>query len=77
MRQHKFCPDKQQYNNAKPFPVHVVAIGEVENYYERFKYGAWTWNVPDVLHQNVSFTLFGKFYLKTGMHMNFYFIAAN
>ena len=21
MRQHKFCLDKQQYNNAKPFPV--------------------------------------------------------
>ena len=33
MRQHKFCPDKQQYNNVKPFPVHVVAIEKVENYY--------------------------------------------
>ena len=32
MRQHKFCPDKQQYNNAKAFPV--VVIEEVENYYE-------------------------------------------
>ena len=30
MRQHKFCPDKQQYNNAKPFPVCVVAIEEVK-----------------------------------------------
>ena len=29
-----------------------------------------------VLHQNDSFTLFGKFCLKTGMHTNFYFIAA-
>ena len=25
MRQYKFCPDKQKYNNAKPFPVYVVA----------------------------------------------------
>ena len=41
MRQHKkFCPDKQQCNNAKPFPVHVLDIEEVENYYECFKYGA-------------------------------------
>ena len=31
MRQHKFCPDKQEYNNAKPFPVYVVTIDEVEN----------------------------------------------
>ena len=26
MKQHKFCPDKQQYNNNKPFPVYVVDI---------------------------------------------------
>ena len=26
MRQHKFCPDKQQYNNIKPFPVYIFAI---------------------------------------------------
>ena len=39
MRQHKFCPDKQQYNNAKPFLVCVLEIKEVENYYECFKYG--------------------------------------
>ena len=32
MRQHKFCPDKLQYNNAKPFPVCVVAIELVEDY---------------------------------------------
>ena len=31
MRQHKFCPDKQQYNDAKPFPVYVLEIEEVEN----------------------------------------------
>ena len=31
MKQHKFCPDKQQYNNAKPFPAYVVEIEEVEN----------------------------------------------
>ena len=33
MRQCKFCPDKQQYNNVKPFPVYVVVTEEVENYY--------------------------------------------
>ena len=38
MRQQKFCLDKQQYNNAKPFPVCVVEIKEVESYYEYFKY---------------------------------------
>ena len=32
MRQHKFCPDKQQYNNSTPFPVYVLEIEEVENY---------------------------------------------
>ena len=37
--QHKFCPDKQQYINAKLFPVYVVVV---ENYYECFKYGART-----------------------------------
>ena len=40
MRQHEFCPDKQQCNNAKPFPVYVLEIEEVENYYKCFKYGA-------------------------------------
>ena len=30
------CSNKQQYNNAKPFPACVVE--EVENYYECFKY---------------------------------------
>ena len=39
MRQCKFCADKQQYNNAKPFPVYVDVIEEVKNYYEYFKYG--------------------------------------
>ena len=39
MRQYKFCPDKQKYNNAKPFPVYVVATEEIENYYEYSKYG--------------------------------------
>ena len=37
MRQHKFCPDKQQYNNSKLFPVYVFEIKEVENCYECFK----------------------------------------
>ena len=37
MRQYKLCPDKQKYNNAKPFPVYVE---EIENYYEYSKYGA-------------------------------------
>ena len=32
MKQHKFCPDKQQYNNVRPFPVYVVATAEVQNY---------------------------------------------
>ena len=40
MRQYKFCPDKQKYNNAKRFPVYVVPTEEIENYYEYFKYGA-------------------------------------
>ena len=38
MRQHKFCLDKQQFNNSKPFPVYVLEIGEVENCFECFKY---------------------------------------
>ena len=33
MRQHKFCPDKQQCNNAISFPVYVLANEEAENYY--------------------------------------------
>ena len=33
----KFCPDKQQYSNAKPFPVYILEIEEVQNYYECFK----------------------------------------
>ena len=39
VRQHMFCPDRQQYNNTKPFPVFVVATEdlEVQNYYECFK----------------------------------------
>ena len=41
MRQNKVSPwpDKQQYNNAEPFPDYVL-IKEVENYYECFKCGA-------------------------------------
>ena len=42
MRQHKFCSDKQQYNNVKPFPVYVFAIEEVENYYK---------NVSNMVHE--------------------------
>ena len=39
MGQQKFCPDKQQYNNA--FPVHAVTIEEIENSYGIcFKHGA-------------------------------------
>ena len=30
MRQPKFCPDKQQHNNIKPFPVYVLEIEEVK-----------------------------------------------
>ena len=40
MRHHKYCPDKQQYNNAKHFTVCVLEIEELENYYECLKYGA-------------------------------------
>ena len=40
MRQYKFCPDRQHYNNAKPFPVYVLETEEVENCHECFKYGA-------------------------------------
>ena len=69
MKQHKFCPDKQQHNNAKLFPVHFLEVEEVENWNNYYD--------PDVLHQNDSFALFGKFCLKTGMYMNFYFIAAS
>ena len=50
MRQHKFCPEKQQYNyNAKPFPVHDVTIKEVENHYECFDYSGLC---TRCLHQN-------------------------
>ena len=31
MRQLKFYPDKQQYNNAKFFPVYVVAVKVVDS----------------------------------------------
>ena len=31
-------PNKQQYNNAKPFPVYVIAVEEVEHYNECFKW---------------------------------------
>ena len=37
MRQHKIS--NKAINNAKPFPVYVLEIEEVENYYECFKYG--------------------------------------
>ena len=40
MRHHKFCSDKQQYNNAKPFPAYILANEEVENYFECIKCGA-------------------------------------
>ena len=73
----KFCPNKQRYNNAKPFPVYALESEEVENYYECFKYGACIWNMQLFLHQNDTFALFGKFQLKTGMHMNFHSIAAS
>ena len=32
MGQHKFCPDKQHYNNTNLFSVYVLEIEEVENY---------------------------------------------
>ena len=44
MRQHKFCPHKQQDNNTIPFLIYAVAVEEAKNYYECFKYGVWTWN---------------------------------
>ena len=40
MRQHNFCPDKQQYNKAKHFTVYFLEIEGLENYYESLKYGA-------------------------------------
>ena len=30
MGYHKFCPDKQQCNKIKPFPVYVLEIEEIE-----------------------------------------------
>ena len=40
MSHHMFCPDKQQCNNAKFFPVFVLEIVVVENFMnECFKYG--------------------------------------
>ena len=61
MRQHKFCSDKQQCNNAKTFPVCVLEFEEVENYYECSEYGAKTWNMHlRFLHQNDSFALISK-----------------
>ena len=41
MRQHNFCPDKQQYNNAKHLTVYVVVIEEVENFS----------NVSNIIHK--------------------------
>ena len=32
---------------------------------------------PDILHQNDSFALLDQVYLKAGMHINIYFIAAS
>ena len=32
MSHHKFCPDKQQYNIANPFPVYVLEIAVVVNF---------------------------------------------
>ena len=52
MRQHKFCPDKQQYNNAEPFPVYAVVIKEVENYYEC---KAWYLLLHDSIHYSIVF----------------------
>ena len=37
---YKFYLDKQQYNNAKRFHVHVLEIKEVENFHKCFKYAA-------------------------------------
>ena len=34
MKQHKLCPDEQQYNNGKPIPFYIVASEEIENHYE-------------------------------------------
>ena len=31
MRQPKYCPDKQQHNNAKHFPIYVLEIEDIEN----------------------------------------------
>ena len=63
MRQHKLCPDKQQYNNTKPFPAYVLVNEEVENYYECFKCDARTWNMTQcfyikmtALHYLIKFT---------------------
>ena len=68
-----FCPDKQQ----QAFSVdHVVAIEEVENV-SNMVHEPGILKCLMSLHQNVSFALFAKFGLKTGMHMNFYFIAAS
>ena len=61
MRQHKFCPDKQQCSNVKSFPVYVLANEKVKNYYNCFKYGTKTWNMYLIfLHQNDNFVLLGK-----------------
>ena len=71
MRQLKFCPGKQQYNNTKPFPVCVLANEVVENYYECSICGTRTWNM-NLMFLNDIFVLLGKVYLKTGMHMNIF-----
>ena len=66
MRRYKFCPDKQQYNIAKPFAY--VVVEEVEKYYECFKYGGISFTYIRMLY---SFGLFAN------MYMNFYFITTN
>ena len=66
MRQYKFCPDKQKYNNAKPFPVYVVATEEIENYYEYSKYGHCMnpEHVPDVFASECSIYIALHYLLK-------------
>ena len=46
-------------HNVKPFPVYVVVIEEVENYYTCFKYSTWTIYLM-ILHHDDSFALFAK-----------------
>ena len=62
MSQYKFCLDKQQYYNPKPFPVYIVATEVIENHYEysNMVHEQITYCVMCYIRVYYSFALFTK-----------------